>query len=132
MFCKNCGREIDDKASICIYCGVATGVKDPEQRAAEQSAKAPERHVNGVGIAGFVLGLLSLWLGMYFCVVPVIGLVLSSVGVGLRNRYTSSNGLAIAGLVLSIVSLVIWALVWAFVGTALLGSCAAVGCAVAS
>ncbi|MDE6850581.1 MAG: zinc-ribbon domain-containing protein, partial [Clostridia bacterium] len=27
MFCKNCGKEIDDKASICIYCGVATGIK---------------------------------------------------------------------------------------------------------
>ena len=25
MFCKNCGKEIDDKAVICIYCGCATG-----------------------------------------------------------------------------------------------------------
>lgn len=24
MFCKNCGKEIDDKAAVCIYCGVAT------------------------------------------------------------------------------------------------------------
>lgn len=23
MFCKNCGKEIDDKAAICIHCGVA-------------------------------------------------------------------------------------------------------------
>lgn len=23
MFCKNCGKEIDDKAAICVHCGVA-------------------------------------------------------------------------------------------------------------
>ncbi|MBQ8848071.1 MAG: TM2 domain-containing protein [Candidatus Gastranaerophilales bacterium] len=25
MFCKNCGKEIDDKAVVCIHCGCATG-----------------------------------------------------------------------------------------------------------
>ena len=25
MFCKNCGKEVDDKALICIHCGCATG-----------------------------------------------------------------------------------------------------------
>lgn len=24
MFCKNCGKEIDDNAAICVGCGVAT------------------------------------------------------------------------------------------------------------
>lgn len=24
MYCKNCGKEIDDKAAVCIHCGVAT------------------------------------------------------------------------------------------------------------
>lgn len=24
MFCKNCGKQIDDKAVICVHCGVAT------------------------------------------------------------------------------------------------------------
>lgn len=24
MFCKNCGKQIDDKAAVCIHCGVAT------------------------------------------------------------------------------------------------------------
>lgn len=25
MFCKNCGKEVDDKAVICVHCGCATG-----------------------------------------------------------------------------------------------------------
>ena len=24
MYCTNCGKQIDDKAVICVYCGVAT------------------------------------------------------------------------------------------------------------
>lgn len=24
MFCKSCGKEIDDNADVCIHCGVAT------------------------------------------------------------------------------------------------------------
>ena len=31
MYCKNCGQQIDDKAVVCIHCGVAT--KDPEPQA---------------------------------------------------------------------------------------------------
>lgn len=30
MYCKNCGQQIDDKAAVCIHCGVAT--KDPVQQ----------------------------------------------------------------------------------------------------
>lgn len=29
MYCKHCGKEIDDKAAVCIHCGVA--VADPQQ-----------------------------------------------------------------------------------------------------
>ncbi len=25
MFCKNCGKEVDDQALICPYCGVQLG-----------------------------------------------------------------------------------------------------------
>lgn len=30
MYCKNCGQQIDDKAAVCIHCGVST--KDPVQQ----------------------------------------------------------------------------------------------------
>ena len=31
MYCRNCGKEIDDKAVICIHCGVATKDSDSQQ-----------------------------------------------------------------------------------------------------
>lgn len=49
MFCKNCGKEIDDKAAICVYCGVSTKAECEEKE-----------KTNGFGIAGFVIGIISL------------------------------------------------------------------------
>ena len=102
MYCKTCGKEINDEAVVCPHCGVAT----TNAPAAQQ-----KKPINGLGIAGFVVSILSLWLGMYFCIASIIGLVLSSVAVALRNKY-SLNGLAIAGLVISCISVFIWGIIW--------------------
>ena len=56
---------------------------------------------NGLGIAGFTVSLISLlvlplWLG-------VLGLILSSLGL---SNETPKKGLATAGLIISIVSIV--------------------------
>lgn len=73
---------------------------------------------NGMGTAGFVLGLLAA----IFSVIPIVGVVawplllvgapLSSVGIARGGRGVATNrGLAIAGLVLSLVALV-FCIVW--------------------
>lgn len=110
MFCKNCGKEIDDRATVCVHCGVPVTVEEVEKR-----------KVNGLAIAGFVVALVSLWLGIYFCIASIVGLVLSIVGMATSKKYNSCNGLAIAGLVISILSVVAWAIVWLVVGAAIIG-----------
>ncbi len=83
----------------------------PQQRAAQPS--------NGLGTTGFVLGLI----GLLFSFIPVIGLVawplvilgiiFSAVGISKASKGRATNkGLAIAGLVVSVVGLVI-CVVWA-------------------
>ncbi|MGN1060554.1 MAG: zinc-ribbon domain-containing protein [Candidatus Coproplasma sp.] len=109
MFCKNCGKEIDDNADVCIYCGKKV-----------DKTVGGERKVNGFGIAGFVIALLSLWLGTFYCIAPIVGLVLSIVGMSMSKKCNSCNGLAIAGLVISIISLVVWVIIWLVVGVAIL------------
>ncbi len=52
VFCKNCGKEIDEKAVICPHCGVAQN-------------NAPAVVDNG----GFLYGLLG-------CCIPIVGLIL--------------------------------------------------------
>lgn len=139
MFCRNCGSELNDDAVFCPNCGVQTTGSIPNNannikslnsnavNGAPAPMPAPMQQpgyvqqpqpsgTNGLGIAGFVLGLLSLGLGFYFCITPIIALVLSIVGVVKMKNYQSCNALAIVGLVLSIIATIIWGLVWIIVG----------------
>lgn len=113
MFCKNCGKEIDDNAYVCPHCGVKVASGQ------EVGTSAPKK-VNGFGVAGFVVSLVSLISGLFFYT-SIVGLILSIIGMRFKNRYTSCNGLAIAGLVLGILSLVIWVIIIGIVfGTSLI------------
>lgn len=111
MFCKNCGKEIDDKAAICPHCGVQVKSLNGDDG---------EKRINGIGIAAFVISILSLWLGMFYMIASFVALGLSIAAFVMRKKYNSCNGLAIAGLVISIVSTAIWVLVWIIVGAAII------------
>lgn len=97
MYCRNCGKEIDDKAVICPNCGVA----QIELNLVEV------KPVNGMGITGFVIGLLSLFLGALYCIPPIVGIVISGIGISRSTQYRL-NGFAVTGLILSIIALLIW------------------------
>lgn len=60
MFCKNCGKEINNNAVICIHCGC--GVADENNKKVENS-KA------GLGVLfALLLGLIGLIIGI--CLYP--------------------------------------------------------------
>ncbi|MBR5436209.1 MAG: hypothetical protein IK120_05025 [Muribaculaceae bacterium] len=64
---------------------------------------APQSRTNGVGIAGFVISLLAgllSWTVFIGFILWLLGLIFSIVGMGKRPR-----GLAIAGLIISLLSL---------------------------
>lgn len=129
MYCRKCGKQIDDEAVVCPHCGVLAirrgagfygqpaqpvqpvryynaSVQQPVQTA-EQKSK------NAMGVAGFVVGLISLIFGMYFCIPAVVAFIMSVFAVIDRKKYERCNGLAIAGLVISSVSLAVWFSLWA-------------------
>ena len=126
MFCTHCGQKLDDSAVICINCGAATknfNVIQQAQNGVEQ------KKANVLGIAGFVIGLSSLFglpfifaffgafgliiglglliTGLTFSLIPVTGIVLSAIGIANAKKYKPS-GLATAGLILSILSCLLW------------------------
>jgi hypothetical protein len=80
---------------------------------------------DGLGTAGFVLGLIGLifspipFVGVIAWPLVILGLVFSAVGVARASSGRATNkGLAIAGLVLSIIGLficIIWAAAFAAV-----------------
>ena len=57
MYCKNCGKEIDDKAVICIYCGCATG-NGTVNVSSEEKNNTPKGWVGF--LFGFFFGILGL------------------------------------------------------------------------
>jgi len=64
-----------------------------------------ESNKNGVGIAGFVLALIAMFLGwvpVLGWIIWVLGLILSFVGVFKKPR-----GMAIAGLVISLIGIIL-------------------------
>ena len=64
-----------------------------------------ERQSNGVGTAGFVLALIAIFLGwmpVLGWIMWFLGLVLSFVGI-----FKQPRGLAIAGLIISLIGLIL-------------------------
>lgn len=64
-----------------------------------------EKKSNGIGIAGFVLALLGVflfWIPVINWILWLLGLIFSFIGV-----FKQPKGLAIAGLVLSFISIII-------------------------
>ena len=86
MFCKNCGKEIDDRAVVCPNCGVQVGTVTPA-----------EEKTNTLAIVGFVLSFF----------VAIAGLICSIIGLKRAPSLGGKGrGLATAGIVISIIELV--------------------------
>ena len=61
MFCKYCGKEIDDNAVVCINCGSAT------DKLQEKATGLSGESKTGLGaLLGIFLGLIGLIIGLCF------------------------------------------------------------------
>lgn len=61
MYCRKCGKEVDDEAVVCIHCGCA--LREYEQRREYNEPKT------GIGILmGLFLGIIGLIIGI--CLYP--------------------------------------------------------------
>lgn len=88
MFCKNCGKEIDNNAAVCPYCGVV----------ASKEQLTPKSETNVLAIVGFVLSFF----------IAIAGLICSILGKKKADELGGSGkSLATAGIVISIVSMAI-------------------------
>lgn len=67
------------------------------------SINAQKEESNGMAVAGFILSFLF----------PILGLIFSAIGMGNANKLPARKGygLALAGLIISIVSLVLWLII---------------------
>ena len=80
-----------------------------EQHSPQHAAPSTGRS-NGLGVAGFVTGLLGAllsWIPIAGIILGLLGVVLGGVGVSQGRRTGSPTGLAMAGVVLGVLALVV-------------------------
>ena len=123
--CPECGKEISDKASSCPICGCPMNINKTGEQTRQQQQRVQQpisnkvtatakNSASGLSIAGFVVALMSL---LTSCVWTPIPLILMVVGfilcfVGKRDKKYLKKGLAIAGEIICIATLVSISLVF--------------------
>ena len=126
--CPKCGRLVSDTLSNCPGCN-ASLTNAPQQSGTQQSiyVNVPEKsNSNGLGVAGFVLALIGLFIGW----VPALGWIIWLLGAifSFAGLFKQPRGLAIAGFVISFIDLLLLLLVFG-AGLSLLGALGAIGAA---
>ena len=104
MFCKICGCEIPEGTNFCPRCG--SDVRTSEFVAQEENVNAAPAKFSGKAIAGFILSLVGIFISAIPC--GILGIIFSVMG---NKEIATSNkkgkGLAISGLIISIVDIVL-------------------------
>ena len=111
MFCKSCGKEINDQAVVCPHCGVQTGVVQqiPQQvnYGGQQNYTAPQQNpypnqypqqneVDEVNVGLVVLSVLF----------PIVGIILGAVNIS-NGKKKSGKAYLMAGIIAVAVEVVI-------------------------
>lgn len=76
----------------------------------EQVIQIVENKSNGMATAGFVLALITVffgWIPFVGWITWLLGLIFSAVGLSKANKVGVGKGLAIAGLVISLIGIVV-------------------------
>ncbi len=106
MFCPACAHNNPDGAAVCGACGTSLPAGGPSYAAGAPAAAGPyapnpyqvqPRRTSGMAIAGFVLALVSC---------SILGLIFSIIGYNeckRSNGQVEGQGLALAGIIISIV-----------------------------
>ena len=114
-FCRNCGKEIDENAVACQYCG-ASQVQEPTPIVEPTPGVTPTQppvEDNG----GFGWGLLG-------CCVPIVGLILFLVWKDTKPKTSKAAGIgALVSVIASVVIYIVYfVLILAFgIGAGVLG-----------
>lgn len=95
MYCKNCGKEIDNKAVICVHCGVPTGEKN-EYECSEKNKWVAFLlcfFLGGLGIHRFYVGKIGTGI-LWLFTVGLFGIgALVDLIVIVCGKFTDKNGL---------------------------------------
>lgn len=121
--CPNCGRLVSDTFTTCPGCQAPLeAVETPKQQNDPKQTiyvnipdYAGNNNSNGMGIAGFVLALISLFIGY----IPIFGWIIWLLGAifSIVGMFKEPRGFAIAGFVISFIDIILIILLGAAIYT---------------
>ena len=110
MLCKNCGKEIDDKAVICINCGCAV---DQQFEKIQKRVPNEADKVSVLSILGFCLALVGWAVYGVGIFLEIAALVMSIIGVVNANKTGKKlKGLGVAGIIISSILIGLILILW--------------------
>lgn len=96
MKCSQCGQELENDALVCPFCGQAVSDEDRQQiqyggknLTKKEFLQLPgmkniKTNINTSGIAMYVLGVINIALEVYMKVLPIDGILLILLGLGIH------------------------------------------------
>lgn len=103
MYCKHCGKDIGN-AAWCPYCGAKqqqtenngynTNYESQNAWGEQINMSTPTPRTNVFAIVGLILAFFS----------TLLGLIFSCIGLAKSREYGSGRGIAIAGIIISIIN----------------------------
>ncbi len=108
--CSECGREISDKASVCMNCG-----NPIENNECIKENKVEKYDI--ISLCGFIISLIAIFVSLWG-LFTILGLVLSIIGfINVTNnnyKLLSVVGIIVSGvgLLIKIIQLILLILLW--------------------
>ena len=122
MYCYNCGKEIHNDTVICPNCGArqpgpgysgsnyssnGSSGYSYNQNYSSYNNTVHTVHYNTCCIVGFIVSIVSIFVRLHG-LVPAAGILVSVMGLlEYKKRGEKGKGLAVAGIVISVLSLII-------------------------
>lgn len=98
MFCKSCGKEINNDAVVCPYCGVQTGAIQIIPQQPNYTNQQPNAQ-NNADETNVGLVVLSVF-------IPIIGIILGAVNMS-NGKKKSGKAYLLAGIITIVGEIVI-------------------------
>lgn len=116
MYCKYCGKQIDDNTIVCPYCGVQTGAvqiipPQPNYGYQQNNQQYTQNDPDEVNVGIVVLSVF----------IPIVGIILGAVNIGNGRKKSGKAYLTVGCVVVGIEVLIgILMLVFAMISIAIL------------
>lgn len=108
MYCKKCGKELQDNEAFCRYCG-ASQISQPQAAANTNASYQGGGAADGKAMGALVCGIIGLIISFF---VPIVGIILGIIAMVMGNGLKSTSKYANIGFILGIVAIILSVIMW--------------------